>query len=482
MADYGVTDAGFLIKRYEDIVLEQQQEAQEAFQDLVEPGDTVDVSSSSVLGRLITIDAAGDSTLWEVLQLIYNAFDPNSATGVALDNLVALGGIVRQSDTYSTGQVLLSGDTGTTIPAGSEVSASGTNNSFTTTQLVQLNATAASGVTLVVQSVQNTTLYTITYATNSATQNVNYTSSGSATASEILNGLQAVIASSHPSLTASVVGSTLVIDRTDVFSTVNFSVTSNLAINKARKVVDIISEEVGEIEQAASTIDTIVTPVLGWDSVTNPSAITSGRLEETDEELRIRFRNSKFERASNIIESLYSALFAVDTVSEVVIYENDTDVTDTNGIPPHSFSPVVVGGTSTDIANAIWQNKPVGILSYGNTTVSITDSQGFVHDVSFERPNPVVIYIDMALTTDSDFPSDGADLIRSAIVEYFEENLGVGDDVIYSRLFTPINSVAGHQVDSLYIGLSASPTGTASLPIAFNEIASINDVNITIST
>jgi uncharacterized phage protein gp47/JayE len=482
MADYGLTVNGFVLKRLNDILIEQRARAVTLFQDLVEPGDSVDTSDSSLLGRLIALDSPGDADLWELAQAVYSAFDPNSASGIALDNLVALGGLTRQGQTYSTAALLVSGNTNTQIPFGSEIQSSSTGERFTTTQLVALDTQNASGVTVTVGQVLNNTLYRISYTSNSVTQNINYTSDNTATESEILNGLQLAIASGHPTLSSSVEANTLVINKQDVFQTANFTASSNLSIIKVRKLVDIIATNPGPVEQLANTITTITTPVLGWDSATNPTSAVVGRLEETDEELRLRFRNSKFEKATNILDSLYSSLFAVDGVEEVIIYENDTNVTDSNGVPPHSFLPIVLGGVSVDIANAIWQNKPIGILSYGNTTVSVNDSQGFPHDVSFSRPEPVVIYITVNLTTDENFPGNGVALIKAALVEYFQNNFGIGDDIVYSRLYTAINSVPGHQVDSLYIGTSPNPTGTSNIVIDFDEIANINDVNIQVNT
>ncbi|MNQ89168.1 hypothetical protein D3C85_1044660 [compost metagenome] len=174
-------------------------------------------------------------------------------------------------------------------------------------------------------------------------------------------------------------------------------------------------------------------------------------------------------------------MIGVDGVTQVQIYENDTNITDSNGVPAHSFLPIVLGGSSTEIAQAIWENKPIGILSEGNTTVSVEDIQGFNHDVSFERPNPVVPYVELTLTTDSAFPANGSDLIKQAILDYAEANFGIGDDIVYSRLFTPINSVAGHQVDSLFIGTSPSPVGVSNIVIDFNEIASFSSININIT-
>lgn len=479
---FGVTNEGFVLKRLNDILAEQRAKAVELFQDLVEEGDIVDTSDSALLGRLIALDTPGDADLWEAAQEVYSAFDPNSATGIPLDNLVAYAGLTRQEETSTTSPIFVSGDTNTQITAGSVVSSPFTGERFDTTSLIALTAASASGIGINILTVANSTLYRITYSNTTTTQNIDYTSDGSATEAEILAGLQAVVDGSHPSLNTSLVGNTLTITRDDIFQTVSFTTTANIGIVKVSTVGEVIAENTGPVEQLVNTITEIATPILGWDSVTNPIAASPGSLEETDEELRLRFRNSKFDRATNTLDAIYTALIGVDNVEEVVIYENDTDAVDGNGVPGHSFLPIVLGGLSTDIANAIWENKPIGILSYGNTTVAINDIQGFPHDISFSRPDGIVIYISIDLTTDSNYPANGDDQVKQAIIDYFSSQFGIGDDVIYSRLYTPINSIPGHEVNSLTIGTAPAPVGTVNIPIAFDEIASINDLNIVITT
>jgi Uncharacterized homolog of phage Mu protein gp47 len=477
----GVTNSGFVTKRLADILADDRALAVQLFQDLVQPNDIVDTSDSSALGRLISLAAPSEADLWEAAQEVYAAFDPNSATGIALDNLVAYAGLTRKEQTFTTSSILVAGDTNVLIPVGQTVSSSTTGEQFTTTGAISLAASNASGITVSVVTLQNSTAYTITYANTTTSNTITFTSDASATVAEILAGLQSVIAGAHPTLTASVVGTTLVIDRNDIFQTVNFTTSVNLGINKVRAVGEVVAVDSGIVVQPANTIDTILTPMLGWDSVINPVPATPGEDRETDEQLRLRFRNGKFDRATNTLDAIYSALINLDNVSEVTIYENDTSAVDGNGVPAHSFLPIVVGGLSTDIANAIWDNKPIGILSYGNTTVSINDVQGFPHNVSFSRPTPVVIYISVDITTDVNFPANGNDAIKSAIIQYFADNLGTGDDVIYSRLYTPINSINGHEVVSLKIGTSPSPVGTTNIIIPFDSIASISATNIVIT-
>jgi uncharacterized phage protein gp47/JayE len=476
----GLTDAGFQVKVLTDILTDKRAVAVTLFQDQTVPGDIVDTSDSALLGRLISLDSPSEADLWQAAQQVYSAFDPNSATGIALDNLVAYAGLTRLGQTYTTSSVLMAGDTNTLITSGSVVSSSTTGAQFNVNTPIALSPMSASGVTLSVLTTTNLTAYSITYTNTTTSNTITYTTDSTATLAEILNGLQAVIVSANPSLVSSVVGNTLVIDSVDVFQPYSFTTSTNLGIIKVRATGQVVANVAGVQAQPINSIDTILTPMLGWDSVINPVVAVSGSNLETDEALRFRFRNGKFDKATNSFDSVYSAIVNLANVASLIIYENDTSVTDANGIPPKSFLPIVVGGLSTDIANAIWENRPTGILSYGNTSVTINDVQGMPHVVSFSRPTPVVTYITLNITTDSTFPANGRAAIATSLLNYFSSNLGVGDDIIYSRLYTPINAVAGFQVNSMFIGTTASPTGTSNIVINFDQIASLNSVNIII--
>ncbi|MNY74768.1 hypothetical protein D3C86_2138740 [compost metagenome] len=57
----------------------------------------------------------------------------------------------------------------------------------------------------------------------------------------------------------------------------------------------------------------------------------------------------------------------------------------------------------------------------------------------------------------------------------------VGDDVIYSRFYTPVNQVPGHAVNSLTIGTAPSPVGTSNIVIDFDEVATFDLDNIIVT-
>lgn len=479
----GLTKEGLTIETLPQVVETLKEKAVEIWQDLTPEGEVVNVEVDSAIGRQIGVVSPSIADLWEAVQEVYDAFNPNAAEGIALDNIVALGGVTRLQQSATRATLLVTGNTGILIPAGSKVSSSTTGKLYSSTQVTSLLKTSCTGVGVDFTSIADSTVYTVSFRIANAVTftNISVTTPASGTTLLSLQDQFATLVSgSFPDLTTFVENSRLYIRAVDPFQQFEYSSSANVNIVKVIKPLIFEGDEFGEIEQPANTIDTIATPVFGWDSAVNPTSATTGRFTETDAELRERFRNSKFEKATNVIESLYSSILSIDGVEDIRIYENDTDVVDGNGVNGHSFLTIVEGGLGTEIAQAIWDNKPVGILSQGNTTVTVFDTMDLPHDISFSRPVAVNIYVSIDITTDSNYPQDGDQKIKDAIIAFIDQ-LKIGDDVTYSRLYTPINSVPGHQVESLYIGTSPSPVGTSNIVINFDEIANIESSFIEIT-
>lgn len=480
----GLSREGLEIKTQDEVLNDNRTRAADLFADLVPAGDIVDTGPNGTLGRLIGVVSPAEASMWEAIQQVYNSFNPVTAIGVSLDNIVALSGISRLVAQPTRAQVILEGSTNITVssPLGKAYSST-TQRVFSILNPVLLSPLQASGIGISVTTVANSTPYTFTYTVDGVNFiNTTYTSDGSATAQEILDGLKAAIDFSLGGVfTTYYQDGRLFITRTDPFQIADFSVSINLSIGKVRKLAIAVDDIVGEFPQQAFAIDTISVPISGWDSILNPIAATTGRLVETDPELRERFRNSKFFQSQNILEALIDALRNVEGVTDVVVYENDTDVTDVNGVPRHSFLPIVLGGLPSDIGQTIWENKPTGIPSVGNTTIQVADSQGFLHAISYKRPTEIPIYVTVSISDAGGIAGDAQAQIRQNIEEYGESHYFIGDDVIYSRFYTPINAVPGHQVNSLFIGTSPSPSGTSNIAIAFDAVATFNPANITVN-
>jgi len=245
--------------------------------------------------------------------------------------------------------------------------------------------------------------------------------------------------------------------------------------------------QTGPVIVLAASVSSIDMPINGWDSVTNIDAGLTGRNVETDIELRIRRAQSVARGAQNIIDSIFAEIASVDGVTNVLVLENDTDATSSEGLPPHSFNAVVTGGVDQDIGDAIWLNKPVGILSFGATATTVLDSQSIIHTISFDRPDIVPVFVRVTTEIDTlSYPANGDDQIRQLIIDYANglvltgQSFGLGDDVILSRLFTPANRVNGHNVQSILIGGSFSTLLDADFVIPTRSISQFILANIDI--
>lgn len=259
-----------------------------------------------------------------------------------------------------------------------------------------------------------------------------------------------------------------------------FITDSEVTISGGTATVDVTSEETGAIESAIDTLTVIETPIFGWTAITNPNAAIAGREEETDAELRIRREQSTQALGQNLVDALFGQLLNLDDVEDAVVISNGTDAP-VGGIPAHQFLTSILGGGNAEIAEAIWQNTPQGILSFGTTTVVHTDTQGFPQDVKFTRPDDVDIYFKIDITVDGSFPGTGEADIKAAVVAYGETTFKISDDVIMSEFYTPINTVPGITSIDLFIGLGASPAGTANITIDPDEVSRYDTTRVEVN-
>ena len=145
------------------------------------------------------------------------------------------------------------------------------------------------------------------------------------------------------------------------------------------------------------------------------------------------------------------------------------------GRPAKSFEAVVQGGTDSDVAYKIWNTKPAGIQTFGNTSFTIVDSMGNNQVMNFSRPSPIYIWVQVALSlyAEETFPANGIDLVAQAILNY-GNSLGIGIDVLLQRVQAQIFTVPGIANGNMQIAATNLPTdspsfGTADIPIAENE-------------
>ena len=215
---------------------------------------------------------------------------------------------------------------------------------------------------------------------------------------------------------------------------------SEIDLSTGTTTITLFAENFGAVEADPATITEPVTFVLGVDSVTNAAAAIVGRDEETDEELRLRRNRSLETPQSSSLGRLFTAIGDLTGVTDLMIYENDTASTDSDGIPAHSLWVIVEGGAVDDIAESLAKNKTGGKGLVGTVDgewqeeVIKPDGTTFTifHTMKFDRPTyyPVLVELD-AIRKDSESPID-TELIANEIAK---RTFRIGEDIIANDLY-----------------------------------------------
>lgn len=240
----------------------------------------------------------------------------------------------------------------------------------------------------------------------------------------------------------------------------------------------------GAIVAPANTITAIGNPTRGWQTVTNPQAATPGRPVESDAALRQRQTHSVALPSLTVLEGVIGAVASLPSVERYRGYENDTSVTDSNGLPPHSISLVVDGGDAGMIAKIIALKKTPGGGTFGATTIPIADRYGIVHPISFFRPTGVEVFVRLQIKALPGYNSEIGVNIQQAIAERINSTR-IGEAVFIARLFLPANlngNLANTTYDilDLQIGRSEASLAPANITVAFNELVTCTSDNVAV--
>jgi len=372
---------------------------------LAEFGAGTDVSDDSPDGVILRILSQYLAEQDESVEAVYQAIDPDSAAGVALDLILSLLGLARNAATKSTiasGGVLLTGTPATVVPIGTRFSVSATGLQF------EMLAPATIG--------------------------------GGGT---ITTGVTTVLT--------------------------------------------------GPTAAAIGALDTIDTPVAGLTSVSNTVAATVGTDEESDEEARGRREASLSATGRSTVDSIYARLADLDGVTSVKVIENATG--SAVGLQPaYSVQCIVYGGTAQEIVDEIWSSKPAGIPTYGTSSGTATDAAGDTHTVEYTVPSLITVHIRVTLTTDSDYPTDGAAQVKERILYRLADGLTesevedgtvvtgqglVGEDVLTGMVVRAVFEVPGIVTCSTpLIDTVDPPVATGNLAMSNTQVASYAIANI----
>ena len=469
-------NTGLTPKRYQEIVEELNTQLKAL------AGSEIDTTENSLIGHMHSNLSLAFAQLWELAQDVYEARDLYNAEGASLENLARIVGITREPTTQTRGIAFFTGLDGTTINEGSRIT-SVRGDEFEVEDTFTIRAASCVETRVYVAILQNSTEYRITV--DDATYI--YTSDADATYTEVLNGLDTVMAVDG-SVTTSVVidaqneaDSYLLVVRDDNTSTSSINATSYLTFDYVVTPANINSINYGAVPGDALAINSISSGVTGWYAVSNPSDLTLGGNEETDTELRTRVITDYSTVGSSTVDSIGSAVKAVTGVVALTVRENTGVTTDGDGVPPKSYEVIVHEGQDQDIAEVLWQTKPAGIYLHGDTQVTVQDFNGYDQVVRFTRPEERYIFIDVRYTpyTEEDLPSGAEDNAKLAMLQYADDNLSIDDDIIAKRFLGSIYSAStGFGDITIQVASSNNPLVVPNYPADYVDVEAISNSQI----
>lgn len=474
---FGLTSNGFIAKRIADIQAEIESSLKS------ELGNSIDLLPSSILGQLVGVFSDRESQIWELVEAVYNSQYPNTAEGITLDNVVSLTGLTRQPGTLSTVDLLFKGTVGTIVPAGSV---------FTVLNDSAARFVLASDLTLVagVDEIQTLTFGAVPDAGSfrfsfngeeSALINFNSTAVNVGDALNALSSLSSVLVAGDftTGFTITFQGADGKEDKSLLTIVTNTLTAASIAVSTS--IVETVkgvpsasatlsAESIGPVAAPSRALTNIINPITGLDAVINPADALVGQDIEDDASLKQR-RVASLQRAgAGTLGAMLSILSDITGVTAVVGFEN-TNLITVDGRPPKSFEMVVQGGALDEIATSIFENKPAGIETFGSVNRPITDSQGFAQVVNFSRPTSILIYVEIDLSVDVNYPADGDAQVQAAIVS-FGNALGIGQDVIViPKLICAIDAIAGITDAVIRVGTAVNPTLSDNIAVAAAEIS-----------
>lgn len=380
MADYGLTDAGFVIPTFDDILNNYMTSLKNTF------GADTATSEDTVFGQLFRIVAYTDYTLWEGMQGVYNTQTLDGAEGIYLDEIFSKRGFYRQGASAGSGYayVKTNNKAAWTYELGTETYFNADNDlTYYVSTPTMLNAkigaytiskanATGSGVNAITFYMQNAS----DGGLNSKTLNPNSTT--------FITDLTAFIKANVSITDRNLVWS----DSSNVYVGFNTSDNVNpiglitpmkfyasIPIGIKWSEIPVVGSEAGYNPVGVESITGISSTFAGYLDTGNFYAFSPGRDVETDAEFRSRFNDNLDEANAATRAAIVKALLLTDGVTKVKIYDNPT-LHDQTYAPAFTFQTIVFGGNAEEVAKVIYDTKPINTLTYGTTAITITTEDG----------------------------------------------------------------------------------------------------------
>ncbi|GHV79115.1 hypothetical protein AGMMS49944_09060 [Spirochaetia bacterium] len=435
MNEYGLTEKGFIVKPYTEIFKEEQLAFQGAF------GMDIDLSDDSIEGVYIRNQAMKISQLWELLGGLYAIGDVDDAWGIYLDRLVNFVNVSRLPANATRVYECLWGDEGTLLYKGHVIR-------LPNGPLFKLNTntTISRNSLLGFQIEVKTVTVGHTYSLTLSAKIVAYTAVSGDAEQQIQEGLAAAIEVLFP-------GSYQFLNQGKDGLRVNSKTgVQPFSVDISDTLLDFVMlggygiyvcTETGEVSVPSGALTKIVSGVNGLESAVNYATGITGRIVESDTELRLRLSARQKQATANEV-AIENAILGVNGVQYCRVYSN-RDIIEINGRPPKSYESVVIGGDEQDIAQTIFEKGPAGIQAFGSIVKVVADDGGFDWNIGFSRPTNKYIWVKISCSTNHEeqLSDNWTTEIKDNIVDWSKNNINVATDLIYQKLFRPVYDVKG---------------------------------------
>jgi uncharacterized phage protein gp47/JayE len=432
--EYGVTEKGFVIKPFEVLLREEQEDFRTAF------GNDIDLSDTGIEGVYVKNQAIKKAQLWEQMGKLYAVGDVDDAFGVYLDRLVNFVNVQRLPASATRVYECLWAEEGTEIPAGHLLRlASG--QTFKITAAATVSRSTLLGCLLSVKEAVTGHAYQLQINATVIT----YTAIDGDGEEQIQGGIAAAVETAFPGvfetrntgkgLSLHTKAGLEAFSMASSDASLEFPLLGFYAVYTATKT--------GPIIVSIGALHEIVSKVNGLDSAVNYASGITGRGMESDTELRMSLGTRQKQATANEI-AIGNEILKVSGVLYARVYSN-RDIVAVAGRPPKSYEAVVVGGDEQEIAETIFEKGPAGIQAFGNIVKDVVDSEGFHWNIGFSRPLNKYVWIKILYSRNSeeDLPVNIVSAIRENIITWGQAALDVGIDLIYQKMFRPVYDVPG---------------------------------------
>jgi hypothetical protein len=253
--------------------------------------------------------------------------------------------------------------------------------------------------------------------------------------------------------------------------------------------IKVEAEDAGDLTPTLGTDWTILDSIGGaWTEFESESQPVVGAAVEADAAAITRAEVEAFSRPQGPLLAIESNVATELGVTFVRAWDNVTDLTDDDGIPPRAINTVVEGGEDEEIAQAIYRARPAGARLFGlddgtRVEVVIAEGNGRNITVGYNRVASVDVHIRHTLTTstsEESAPVGVVDTVSALVLAKAEELFNVGDDVLPWKLEGAIYASGIQGIDRavVEISLNGSAWQTTKIPITIRQRAAFDIADV----